>query len=282
MSDLSPMELEKLILGYEELEAADKAVADHFLQRQPELAARLKWHQDKETQARDAASGTGEFWSDDLLDPAYEQAQQESLRKILAAIELHMEARTPNLANRLRNAAKWVLPLAALVALAILLPRGGVQKMLLQDFTVTQIILNDDGSRGTNDPVPAEGVLHSGQAFALDFTLAEDSYVVVYHVGPKGQVSRVYPESITDAVFLHEGAAGHQIPEPDSGEVWVLGTETGMESFLIAVGSEWPTGLDQVQIDFDSADRSKILASLRSQLEDLRLQVDLYEFEHID
>ncbi len=282
MSDLSPMELEKLILGYEELEPADKAVADHFLQQKPELAVRLKWHQDKETQARDAASGTGEFCSDELLDPADEQAQQESLRKILAAIDLHLKTQTPSPVNRLRSATKWMLPLAAVLALVILVPRGGVQNNLLKDFTVTQIILNDDGSRGTNHPVPAEGVLHSGQAFALDFTLTEDSYVIVYHVGPAGQVSRVYPESISDGAHLHEGATEHQIPSPDSGEVWVLGTETGIESFLMAVGSEWPMGLDRVQIDFDSTDRGEIMASLSSQLEELRLQVDLYEFEHID
>ncbi len=282
MSDLSPIELEKLILGYEELGVADKAVADRILKRQSELAAKLKWHQDKENQARNAASCTGEFWNDEYLDAADEQAQQESLRKILAAIEWHQETRPSGLAGRLRSGIKWMLPLAALLALAILLPRGGTPEMLLQDLTVTRIELNTDGSRGINHPAPIDGVLHSGQAFALDFTLVDQAYVVVYHVGPAGRVSRVFPVSITGAVSRHDGGREHQIPDPDSGEVWILGTETGTESFLLAVGSAWPTGLESIRVDSGSADRGKILASLRNQLEDIMPQVDLYEFDHVD
>ncbi len=282
MSDPSAMELEKLILGYEELNPADKAVADHFLEQQPELAARLKWHQDKESQARNAVSGSSDFPGESFLDPDDEQAQQESLRKILAAIEIQQKNRPVSLAHRLQKGSRWLLPLAAVLALAVFLPRDGGQKVLLKDFTFSQIALNVEGSHRGAQPVPAEGTLHTGQAFALDFTLTENAFVAVYHVGPTGRVSRVYPESVTDAISTLDGSRDHQIPDPESGEIWVLGSETGTESFLLAVSSEWPTSFDGIGENAGYTDRAEIIDDLKIRLEDLGFQVDLFEFKHVD
>lgn len=282
MSDPSEMELEKLILGYEELNPADKAVADHFLEQQPEMAARLKWHQDKENQARNAVSGSDDFPGKGFLNPDDEKAQQESLQKILAAIDARQKIQSAPLSHRLIKGSRWLLPLAAVLALVVFLPRDGGHKMILMDFTFTQIVLNAEGSRMGGQPAPAEGTLHSGQAFALDFTLTEDAFVAVYHVGPTGSVSLVYPESATNGVSALEGGRGHQIPEPESGEMWILGTETGTESFMLAVGNEWPASLEGIGKDAGSANRREILADLKSQLEDLDFQVELFEFEHVD
>ncbi len=282
MSDLSPTEIEKLILGYEELDAADKTVADHYLQLQPELAARLKWHQDLETQALDAGSSQGDFLNGELLDPADEQTQLDSLHQILAGLAGHQKMRVSSPIDRFRSGARWLLPLAAMLALVVLLPQDKEQRMLLQDLTAKQIMLDPSSSRGTTQPARAEGILRSGQAFALDFTLVEDAFVVVYHVGPKGQVSLAYPRSISDTPVSLEGGRQHQIPDHDSAETWVLSQETGTESFLMAVGGDWPAGLADILTNFDSADREKILAELTSRLEELMPQVELYEFKHTD
>ncbi len=282
MSDLSPLDIEKLILGYEDLESGDKAVADSFLKRHPEWAARLKWHQDKESRAREATSGSGEFWDQELLDPVDEEAQMASLRKILAAMEQKNKAPIHSLTDRLLGGARWILPLAAVLALIVFMPRAGNQQLLIQEFSFTQIVLNDDGSRGSNHPARAEGILHTGQAFALDFTLSEDAYVVVYHLSPAGQVSLVYPGSTSDDHLLHAGGMAHQIPSAHSGEIWILSTETGTESFLMAMSPEKPAGLAGIRAGAGLTDRGEILADLIAQLEELMTQVDLYEFEHLD
>jgi hypothetical protein len=282
MSDLSPLEIKKLILGYEDLEAGDKAVADSFLKRHPEWAARLKWHQDQESRAREATSGSGEFWDSELLDPVDEEAQIASLHKILAAMARKNINRPLSLVGRLMGDGKWMLPLAAVLALFVFLPRGGKQQLLIQDFSFTQIVLNDDSSRGTTQPARAEGILHTGQAFALDFTLSEDAYLVVYHLSPAGRVSLVYPALPTDDPILFSGDTEHQIPPADSGELWILSTETGTESFLLAASTEIPLGLHGIRIDSGLTDRGEILVNLRNQLEELSIQVDLYEFEHVD
>ncbi len=74
----------------------------------------------------------------------------------------------------------------------------------------------------------------------------------------------------------------HQIPGNDSDEVWILGAETGTESFLVASARELPSGLDEIQVDPDLTERREILADLKARLELVMDQVDLHEFEHID
>ena len=291
MGELTPSEIEKLILGYEELDSADKALADSYLSRQPDLSARLKWHQDKEGVAVTNIPLRDDFWREDALQPADEEAQRESLRRILASLEQDGSSSdgtpTPptkiiSFTDRLRHQALWVLPLAAILAVAILLPRGGAEKVLLENLRVAQIELQADGTRGQSQTSPVDGVLHTGQAFALDFSLNEDAFVVVYHVGPAGQVSRVYPGTITDTLSPHRGGQGHQIPDPASQEVWILGSETGTESFLVASSSTLPTNLDSIQADPSISDRAGVLADLKSRLKTVMGQVDLYEFQHVD
>lgn len=291
MDDLSPREMEHLVLGYEELDPADRAVADSYLGRHPELAARLAWHRKQEALAQDPVPDVLDFQDGDHLEPRDQEAQQESLRRILAGLDLNRnagegdharDAESLSFTAHLRRHAQWVLPLAAVLALAIFLPRGDTDKALLQNLTVSRIELLADGSRGPGQSAPADGVLHTGEAFALDFFLDDDAYVVVYHVGPAGQVSRVYPETITDTMSPHQGGQAYQIPDPAAGETWILGSDTGTESFLVAIGNEIPAGLDQIQIDATPVDRGRVLTDLKTQLESLMDQVDLYEFDHVD
>ncbi len=291
MSDLSPQEVESLILGYEELDLADRAVADTYLSRHPELVARLQWHQQKEGQAVEKLPVQDLFAQENVLRPSDEDAQQESLRQILAGLDLGAESgeqperttvKTVSFSQHFQKYARWVLPLAAVLAVVVLLPRGVDKSLLLRDLVVTQVELAPDGSRGAEFPVTDDGVLHSGQAFALDFYLNEDAFVVVYHIDPSGQVARVYPESLAGDLSRHRGGQGHQIPSPDSGETWILGTETGTESFLVSSGQNVSPDLDHIRVADGIIDRAEILANVKAQLEGLMDQVDLYEFEHID
>lgn len=296
MGELTRREMEKLILGYEDLEGAEKALADRCLAAHPELAARLKWHQEKEAAAADLPLGQA-AWPEGELTPADRQAQQESLRRLLARLEASQGPgrngaagadQPPSLGARLRHQARWLLPLAAILALAVIMPRGGTEKVLLQNLTVEQVQLLPDGSRGAGHVSSDGEVLHTGDAFELDFQLNEDSYVVVYHVGPAGQVSRVLPETITDTLSPHSGGQGHQIPDPATGEVWILGSETGRETFLVGTARNWPEGLADLSALTDlsggptSEPRAQTIAHLKRRLERLMDEVHLYEFEHVD
>ncbi len=89
MGDLSPQEIERLILGYEELEGADKTLAHQYFQQYPELSARLKWHQKKEDLAASHIYSAPDFLESDSLTEGDEAAQQESLRLILANLNLN-------------------------------------------------------------------------------------------------------------------------------------------------------------------------------------------------
>lgn len=282
MGDLSRQEIENLILGYEDLEPSDRAVADRFLSQDPRLAARLKWHQDLE--ASSAASLSVDDDSFELSDEE-SRAQQESLRRILAAIDQsnpESEAKIISFGDKLRRSSRWMLPLAAILAFAIFFPRGAQEKFLLQDLSVSQVELMPDGTRGPEHPVAAGSELHTGQAFALDFSLNEDSFVVIYHVDPRGQVSRVYPDTITDDLVPLRGGQGHQIPSIESGEAWILGSETGTESFLVAAHPSLLTALANIAVTSSLDNRADILVDLQTQLEALATQVDLYEFQHVD
>ncbi len=291
MGDLSPREIEKLILGYEDLEGADKALADLYLRQHPALDARLKWHQNKEALATSALPEIDDFLENDDLSSMDEAAQQESLRLILAKLNLDLVAgqgapassvKVISFSDRLLRQARWVLPLAAVLALAMILPQGGADKALLQNLSLTQIELMADGSRGPLLLAAADGVLHTGQAFALDFALNEDAYIVVFHVDPSGQVSRVYPKTIDETLSRHSGGKAHQIPGPDSKEVWVLGSGTGTESFLVVSSQQLPVDIDQVLADIPTTDRPQIILLLQARLEELADQVSLYEFQHVD
>lgn len=288
MDDLSPQEMEQLILGYEELDAAEKAVADSYLGRYPELAARLRWHRDKEKIAVEAMPIFDAPQQNDALLQTDESAQQESLRRILADLyPVNVSASTPasgtvNFAGRLVKHTRWALPLAAVLAVIVLLPRGPGEKILLQNLTISSVEILADGSRGPHHPDPSSNVLHTGQAFVLDFNLIEDAYVVVYHVDPAGRVSRVYPENMTGHLKIHKGGQGHQIPSPDSGETWILGAEIGIETFLVASRTEHPGKLDRLEVDSSLSERDRIVADLKIRLEEQMDQVDLYEFDHHD
>lgn len=289
MENFTPRDMEKLVLGYEELEPAEKAVVDRFMIAHPELANRLRWHQQLEAQAgADLPLGQA-AWQDNLT-PEEVEAQEESLRRILAELDLVVNesaagapsAKILSFTEHLRRQALWVLPLAAVLALALFMPRGSAEKLLLHDLTVQALETRVDGSRGAELPNPEDGVLHTGQAFALEFSLESNAYVVVYHVDPAGQVSRVYPGTITDSLSPHRGGQGHQIPDPDSGEVWVLGSETGTETFLVASSKELPLALEKFELPADTSDRERVLAELKSRLAAIVDQVDLYEFQHVD
>lgn len=291
MDDLSAQEIEKLILGYEELEGADKVLADQYLQQNPALEARLKWHQNIEAIATSELPEFPDILKNTDLSPEDEAAQRESLRLIIANLNLELgpELSAPaspdnviSFSGRLRRQIRWVLPLAAALALVMVMPWGGANHALLQNLTLTPIQLKADGTRGPELPTPADGILHTGEAFALNFYLDEDAYVVVFHVGPSGQVSRVYPGTIDETLPPLEGGKKHQIPGPESEEAWVLGSGIGTESFLVVSSRQLPLDIDDVLTDIPTTDRAQIILFLQSHLEERENHVSLYEFQHVD
>jgi len=282
MRDLTPVEIEKLILGYEELEPADRALADRYLEAHPDLAARLAWHQAKEVGAAANLPVADAAWQVGDLSAGEDAARHESLRRILAEVTVGQGTAGGGSVGRVRDRAAWLLPLAAILALALLLPQAGVEKSLLRNLTVARVEMAVDASRGSGRLDVTDGALFTGEAFALDFRLDEDAYVVVYHVDPAGRVSMVHPESPADEATPLRGGRNHRIPDPRGGLVWVLGAETGVESFLVASARRPPAGVAGLASDAVSADRAATLARLRSRLADLMDEVELHEFDHVD
>lgn len=285
--DRNPDSMDDLILGFEDLEAEEKARVLRFLEGDPEQAARLEHLQALEGLALGELPVDQSAWDEALLDAEESRQQEESLRRILAALEEQFPAhrkvredRRPR-RHRLPSRLNWALPLAAVLALFIVLPlwqRGGDP---LPSPRVV-VLVGEEGTRGFGSEAPSRGVLHTGQAFALDFHLEGDSHVLVYHLDPAGRLALVWPADPGPETSSLAGGRQHRVPRAENDEVWVLGPETGTESFLVVSFGEWTGECLDLEPVAGLARRADVLADLKVRLEGCRGRVELIEFDHRD
>jgi hypothetical protein len=270
MDRRSPQEIESLVLGYEELDEQERAEADGYLQQDPALAERLRWHQNLENEAEGSLPGLQE--AGDGLSPEQERAQQESLRRVLRRA-------VPNVASPAawRRPALWALPLAAVLALTLLWPRDRAGDDLLRELRVVPVALEGD-TRGFEQ---VAGVLRSGQAFALEFSLENDAHVTIFHLDPSGHFAQVHPDP-QEAAAVALTAGAHRVPSADSESLWVLNGEPGPETFFIAVSAEAPKARFTLAHDPSGADREARVADLAAHLRERFDEVEVREFLHAD
>jgi hypothetical protein len=292
MESRVPDDWNELILGFEDLEPSEKARVILYLEENPEQASRLKRLQTTEALASGEIPIDPVAWDEAHLDPADLEAQQHSLRRILAAIEEHSDntgsprAQSASSFGLRDTRWAWALPLAAVLALAMFLPSWLAEDDPLHHLTVVALV----GESGTRGAGPAEetheslhtGSLHTGQAFALDFFLDRDSHVLVYHLDPAGELALVWPADPGAGPSYLRGGKQHRLPRAEDDEVWVLGPETGTESFLVASFPRWMPDCLELTPEPRGTDRAAILADLRSQVEACRGRVELIEFLHQD
>lgn len=139
----------------------------------------------------------------------------------------------------------------------------------------------DPGLRGSDDPQ----AWHTGDAFVLRFWLRQSAHVSVWHVGPDGVVSRVYPDERRDRSVPH--AVGEiELPPMDQEQRWTFEGESGTETFLVVTAPADAVPLSAVASSADSAlvrltDRIGRLAVLESILEERLGPVARVDVEHL-
>ena len=224
MSDQMRTGIEDLILAYEDLDDDQRRRADEAMAQRPELRTRLDDVRRLERLAVDPVPGDCDpLREPDRLDPGDRAAQLASLKLVRHAAGLPATSRP-------WSPMQSILSLAAVLALVALFPLMSGNLAHLGQLSVRQLATDGGGHRSltwTGDT----GVLRSGQAFFLDVPLYQDARVYVFHIAPQGEIEVV--PTPTDGASAAGGSL-LSLPVPDSGDLWVLGGETGRETFVVA------------------------------------------------
>lgn len=265
-----------LILGYEELDGAEKDRADGILSRNPDLARHLAEIREREKKAARPVPQGDEavFWNptpDVSLDP---RRRRESLQQVKAAAGVRSSV--PSVTRR----ARWLLPLAAILALAVLLPRWVSEPSLMTDLSVVPDVSGGQTTRSV-DLIGGEGGFRSGDAIALGFQLERPAFVVFCLVDAHGEVTFIDPERTGPFP-----AGRNTYPEPGASGRWILNDVVGEETFLVAIRED---GLpDTLELGRSLArlegqgDREQTVAAARGLLAGAFDEVRLVSFAHLD
>lgn len=272
-----PQEHEELILGYEELEGAERARADALLREHPELAERLARHRRLESGAAAIRpTGRGLFDPDELSQEEIAR-QQESLRRVLLRATASAAGIRPAARSRWKRPLQWALPLAAALAFALLWPQLHTDRDKLYGVHILTGPTSGEVRGGELEP----NTLHTGQVFAVEFELAQDAYVVIYHLDPAGRFAQAHPDpTVAAAVAL--GAGKHQVPSADAASMWVLDGQPGLETFFVAIAEQEPVQRFSLAIDPATTGRSSWRTEIEAQLRTHFDQVVVREFVHAD
>jgi hypothetical protein len=296
MTDQDRHELLDLVLAYEDLGEAQRRRIDEILAGDEQL--RRQWQRIREIER--AALGPlpeseGDFWAVETLPPDAEAAARDSYAQLREALRRAPEQPAIPLGT-VRSETPWwrrwqkggrllLVPAAAVLALLLLLPLRHAEKTLLQDLSVVSVQLAPTADRSGD--VSATGVLTSGQAFALRFFLEDDAYVVIYHVDPVGAMDLVFPASVDRTPPRLLGNRNHSIPDAASGENWILGVETGQETFIVGASSDWRPDFGELLPSLTSGmpaqtDREKTVAELQARLKARMPHVQRIDLSHVE
>lgn len=301
-------QLERLILGYEALDAPDRERADAHLASCAscwELLAALQ-------RAEQGARLTGSVPPLDdprlaQLDPALRSEAEASLASLLVRAggagvadgraEGAAQASPAGLAPpraprpaagetasvrpgagrslRLPPRRRWAalfVPAAAAVIAVLLWPRPAQEPALLPGARLVP---------GTSyRSQPSDG-LRTGDAFALEFELTRPAPVALVHLDPEGRVSLLIPG---DAALSERFPAGrHRVPSDSAAVEWRLEGSGGRETFLLAASDrELPSG-DALRAALErlpAAPRAERVRAARELLERRVGLVQVVEVEH--
>jgi hypothetical protein len=272
------MDTDQLILAYEDLDPDEKAKADEILAARPDLRARLEILQQRERGAADPVPGDCDAVGDHpVLSPVEEAQQQASLRTVRRSAGVV-------------TAARWwtrkslILPLAAVLALVALFPLLEGNSNYLGPLMLSQVDLDDGGHRsGTLNR--GSGTFRSGQAISLDFRVHKESRVFVFHVDPQGRIDIVHRPDPADAPT--PGGSQLSFPLPGGGDLWVLGGDTGRETFIVAAVDQRTIDGDAVadhvgRLASQTGDHAAMVDNLLGRLAGPGIQVEQVSFLHVD
>ena len=267
------------ILAYEELGASERLEIDRYLVDHPDLAAQLERIRVIERAAQEPVpvSADDGFWVEQDLDGETERQCRTSARRVQASLG--------STRRRTWRDPRWLLPIAAVLALVVILPLRARRDTLLTGLAIETFATTQDGTRSGRSIPLATGVLRDGDAFVLAFELRADSYLAVVHVDPRGDVALVYPSQQSRVVRL-DGGRRHQLPDPDNDETWILGGATGRESFVVATDADGSPSVEELQAALAAVtgghDRAATLEAARALMAATWDQVEIIEFSHVE
>lgn len=240
--------LERLILGYEDLDDGDRARADAHLAGCAACRDLLAALQRVEREAKPQGS-LPPLEDPGLVDPALRREADASLERLLAGVgasaprsgaaavpgrtppvpSLEAEVAAPAGPARVlrmpwrRRWAMTLVPAAAAVIAVVLWPRPAHEPALMPGArAVHGTQYRGDGAAG----------FRTGDDFALEFELARLAHVAVVHLDPAGEVALLYPGTGTAPQILPAGR--HRLPADTAAVAWRLEPPGGRETFLIA------------------------------------------------
>lgn len=253
----SDRSLRKLVLAFESLEGDERRRAKETLAADVGLGNLLHELQVIERKAAWNLPLDG-TWPDTVLTAVEEMAERASYVELLAVVERsHPLVRNEKGGRSHRFfRASLLLPIAAVLAMALLLPRGLADRSFIRNPGVVSMGHSSDGARGFH-AIEDAGVLRSGERFQLTFSLAADAHVLVVHIGPDGDVDVVYPNDLDQPLPRLPGGVPQAVPDRDATRSWVLDRTPGVESFIVVAG------------DTDRVDGDAFLARLTAATEGL-------------
>lgn len=265
-----------LVLGYEELEGAQKERADRILAANPRLARHLDDIRNLEKRATDPVplGSEEDFWGEEAgvaLDRRRMRTSLEELR--------HLAGVRPRV-SRTNHLVRWALPLAAVLALALVLPHWISEPAGSTDLRVVRAPLAGDTSRAT-EVVGDDGLFRSGESIALSFELDHPAHVVFCLVDAAGGISTIVPRG--GQPF---GAGTHIYPDAGAAGRWILNDTIGMETFLVAIREDSlpdTLGLRRSLAQLEGqGDRERTVEAAQKLLTEDFDEVKVVRFQHVN
>lgn len=115
-------------------------------------------------------------------------------------------------------------------------------------------------------------VFHTGDAFTVEFVTRTAGYPALLHVGPRGDVSLVYPNDATTPRTRVAAGTRVRLPASTDSTQWVFEGDPGWESFVLVVGETPAANLEEVLLRTKhpmAAGRSRFLHDLEHALRSL-------------
>lgn len=287
MTDRNRQRLWQLVLAYEDLDADQRQLVDQALAA--DSALRRDWQRLQALErnaALDWANGDTEFWHT-AADPVEARRSEVSLNRLLAGlpnqVPFDREVRTRRqAADRQRPWVRILLPLAAVLALIVFLPRMATENRLIGPLAVRSIALAQDGTRSLQSGAPPAEQLRTGQAFVLDLSPETSGWLVIYHVDPRGAATRIYADVTPEAA-----AGAVTIPPAASGDFWVLSGDGGLESFVVGASEQALPDLAVLDAGVvagrpAAGDHKSVVVAVSSAMQEHLTDVQVLTFTHLD
>jgi hypothetical protein len=296
MTDHNRFEIRQFILAYEELDENQRRRADALLAENEGLRRQLRWVQAIEQRATaPLPEGQEDFWARTALDPQAAEAERRCYLRLREVLRLAREPGIGGSGQQLPDDPWWrrwlgwdkllLVPAAAVLVFALILPLDRQEGVLLRDLSVGTLELVPGSDRAGR--IVDSRLLSTGQAVALRFFLEHDAHVLVFHVDPAGNVELAVPASPNQTPPRLTGNRSHRLPDAKGGEDWILGFQTGQETFVLGIDPGWGAHETAqlhklVTSHVSGPERELVVSNLLDALAVWMQQTERIDLDHVD